>query len=62
MSIFTGIQIGPRQLELPLQANPRLTVQEIITALDKEFGWKSTGEQPHGPSVYQSRQVYAYRG
>jgi len=22
--------------------NPRMTVQEVITALNKEFGWKST--------------------
>jgi hypothetical protein len=38
----------PELIAAVLQANPRMTVQEIITALDKEFGWKSTASNLTG--------------
>jgi hypothetical protein len=32
----------PELIAAVLQSNPRMTVQKLITALNKEFGWKTT--------------------
>jgi hypothetical protein len=42
------VECGKQQFLFKLQMvdqpifNPRMTVQEVITVLNKEFGWKST--------------------
>jgi hypothetical protein len=45
-----------------LQATPELTVQELIMALNQEFGWKCTESNLTRSFVYQSENVHAYRG
>jgi hypothetical protein len=49
----------PELIAAVLQANPRMTVQEIITALNKEFGWKSTASNLTG-HLYTNPDRFAH--